>query len=353
MRFNLMRKVHSMFILMTLFLLASGFADIELIRVFGNAGNALYAAEHSRSAKALRTKKTSSGKTNKISNKKNSVPQEWQWFDKPLNLGNVEYSEDKIEEKTSKVQPNASFQLALAKMQQIKNKRTARDLELLAKIKASEKSVSMMKMNQKIKEISRRAGLVSGESYEPEIINTPVVAPSFVPVPSSLKTEAPKVNNRNHRNHRRPSRIGRKRAHRRAKNQINENINQITDNLASSVPTYSAEIKKEATKPTLSGREVASGLATPVMTNEELNEMIAIDDLVAVDNEPPAIVPFENIVSSNKQVTSKTKKIEGYNRYAPKPVENVEILYRGVGDEYSDRINVIVNERKEKIFGSK
>lgn len=340
----------SMLALGTLMLFASNFLNTSFGDVAGKCGGALFAASsssvyvssksvsgESKSVKGKKLSKKSSGYQN--SDKpvvRDEIPSEWNWFSVPLKVsyesGRAELVPatevktvtakktvakkqaltavaelDEISEsvaqapKVAKKRTNASFDLAFAKMSKLKGQRTEKDKKIVANLGAQDKPSSMVLMRKKIREICQKidnqaAGVSNDVNVDCVVVTAPVpVAPSVVPaVPAVIA----------------PPR---------------------------DMP-FCAKNVDEA-KPLLSDDQMS--FAAEVIPPMDLNEIIAIDDMVAIDNAPPVVKVVEPV----------KKKVQGYNRYAPKKPEKIETLYKGLGSEYSPRINELVNERKDKIFG--
>ncbi|MDD3000289.1 MAG: hypothetical protein PHF29_00865 [Candidatus Riflebacteria bacterium] len=348
----------SMLALGTLMLFASNFLNTSICDVAGKCGGALFAASSASSvyvssrsvsgeSKSLKRKSVSKKSSNYQKNDKtvvrDEIPPEWNWFSVPLKVsyesGRAELvpaSEVKVPsapvkarktvaqkkassaitelnqisdsavrvDKTAKKRTNASFDLAFAKMNKLKNQRTEKDKKIVANLGVQDKPSSMVLMRKKIREIcqkidSQAAGVSSDINVDCVVVAAPVpVAPSVVPaVPAVIA----------------PPR---------------------------DMPFCAKNV--DDSKPILSDDQMS--FAAEIIPPMDLNEIIAIDDMVAIDSAPPPA----GVV---KVVEPVRKKVQGYNRYAPKKPEKIETLYRGLGSEYSPRINELVNERKDKIFG--
>lgn len=355
----------SMLALGTLMLFASNFLNTSFGNITDNCGGALFAASSVPSVYASSKSVSGSGKSvtrEKISKKQSSyqkndktkvvreeIPAEWNWFSVPLkvsyesgraelvpaaevkmpsvkpvkavkavkpvksNSGNAisqlssisdsAVNRDNVEN-VAKKRTNASFDLAFAKMSKLKSQRSEKDKKIVAGLSAQDKPSSMVLMRKKIREIchkidNKTAGVSDVADSACVVVAAPVpVAPSVVPaVPAVIA----------------PPR---------------------------DMPFCAKNIDND--KPVLSGDEMsfAAEIAAPI----DLDEIIAIDDMVAIDSAPPAA----GVIKVAEPVK---KKVQGYNRYAPKRPEKIETLYKGLGGEYSPRINELVNERKDKIFG--
>lgn len=355
----------SMLALGTLMLFASNFLNTSFGNITDNCGGALFAASSVPSVYASSKSVSGSGKSvagKNISNKQSSyqkndktkvvreeIPAEWNWFSVPLkvsyesgraelvpaaevkmpsvkpvkavkavkpvksNSGNAisqlssisdsAVNRDNVEN-VAKKRTNASFDLAFAKMSKLKSQRSEKDKKIVAGLSAQDKPSSMVLMRKKIREIchkidNKTAGVSDVADSACVVVAAPVpVAPSVVPaVPAVIA----------------PPR---------------------------DVPFCAKNIDND--KPVLSGDDMsfAAEIAAPI----DLDEIIAIDDMVAIDSAPPAA----GVIKVAEPVK---KKVQGYNRYAPKRPEKIETLYKGLGGEYSPRINELVNERKDKIFG--
>lgn len=355
----------SMLALGTLMLFASNFLNTSFGNITDNCGGALFAASSVPSVYASSKSVSGSGKSvagKNISNKQSSyqkndktkvvreeIPAEWNWFSVPLkvsyesgraelvpaaevkmpsvkpvkavkavkpvksNSGNAisqlssisdsAVNRDNVEN-VAKKRTNASFDLAFAKMSKLKSQRSEKDKKIVAGLSAQDKPSSMVLMRKKIREIchkidNKTAGVSDVADSACVVVAAPVpVAPSVVPaVPAVIA----------------PPR---------------------------DMPFCAKNIDND--KPVLSGDDMsfAAEIAAPI----DLDEIIAIDDMVAIDSAPPAA----GVIKVAEPVK---KKVQGYNRYAPKRPEKIETLYKGLGGEYSPRINELVNERKDKIFG--
>lgn len=355
----------SMLALGTLMLFASNFLNTSFGNITDNCGGALFAASSVPSVYASSKSVSGSGKSvtrEKISKKQSSyqkndktkvvreeIPAEWNWFSVPLkvsyesgraelvpaaevkmpsvkpvkavkavkpvksNSGNAisqlssisdsAVNRDNVEN-VAKKRTNASFDLAFAKMSKLKSQRSEKDKKIVAGLSAQDKPSSMVLMRKKIREIchkidNKTAGVSDVADSACVVVAAPVpVAPSVVPaVPAVIA----------------PPR---------------------------DMPFCAKNI--DDGEPVLSGDDMsfAAEIAAPI----DLDEIIAIDDMVAIDSAPPAA----GVIKVAEPVK---KKVQGYNRYAPKRPEKIETLYKGLGGEYSPRINELVNERKDKIFG--
>lgn len=355
----------SMLAIGTLMLFASNFLNTSFGNITDNCGGALFAASSVPSVYASSKSVSGSGKSvagKNISNKQSSyqkndktkvvreeIPAEWNWFSVPLkvsyesgraelvpaaevkmpsvkpvkavkavkpvksNSGNAisqlssisdsAVNRDNVEN-VAKKRTNASFDLAFAKMSKLKSQRSEKDKKIVAGLSAQDKPSSMVLMRKKIREIchkidNKTAGVSDIADSACVVVAAPVpVAPSVVPaVPAVIA----------------PPR---------------------------DMPFCAKNI--DDGEPVLSGDEMsfAAEIAAPI----DLDEIIAIDDMVAIDSAPPAA----GVIKVAEPVK---KKLQGYNRYAPKRPEKIETLYKGLGGEYSPRINELVNERKDKIFG--
>lgn len=352
MRFNgKIKGLPSMLALGTLMLFASNFLNASFGDVAGRCGGALFAASsvyassksvsgESKSVKGRDvSKKSSSYQNSDKSVVREEIPPEWNWFSVPLKVsyesGRAELvpavevkipsvkakkavAQKKVSTATSELakmtqdvsidtkpvkrKTNASFDLAFAKMSKLKSQRTEKDKKIVANLDNQDKPSSMILMRKKIREICQKIdnqtpGVSKVSNVDCVVVAAPVpVAPSVVPaVPAVIA----------------PPR---------------------------DIPFCARNV--EESKPVLSDNQMS--FAAEVIPPMDLNEIIAIDDMVAIDNAPPPAV---------KVVEPVKKKVKGYNRYAPKKPEKIETLYRGLGSEYSPRINELVNERKDKIFG--
>lgn len=355
----------SMLALGTLMLFASNFLNTSFGNITDNCGGALFAASSVPSVYASSKSVSGSGKSvagKKVSKKQSSyqkndkakmvreeIPAEWNWFSVPLkvsyesgraelvpatevkmpsvkpvkavksvksvksNSGNAlsqlnSISESAVNtdntEKVAKKRTNASFDLAFAKMSKLKSQRSEKDKKIVAGLSAQDKPSSMVLMRKKIREICHKIdNKVAGVSDIADSACVVVAAP--VPVAPSVVPAVPAV------------------------------IAPPRD-----MPFCAKNIDND--KPVLSGDDMsfAAEIAAPI----DLDEIIAIDDMVAIDSAPPAA----GVIKVAEPVK---KKVQGYNRYAPKRPEKIETLYKGLGGEYSPRINELVNERKDKIFG--
>lgn len=352
----------SMLALGTLMLFASNFLNTSFGNITDNCGGALFAASSVPSVYASSKSVSGSGKSvagKNVSNKQSSyqkndktkvvreeIPAEWNWFSVPLkvsyesgraelvpaaevkmpsvkpvkavksvksNSGNAlsqlnSISESAVNtdntEKVAKKCTNASFDLAFAKMSKLKSQRSEKDKKIVAGLSAQDKPSSMVLMRKKIREICHKIdNKTAGVSDIDDSACVVVAAP--VPVALSVVPAVPAV------------------------------IAPPRD-----MPFCAKNIDND--KPVLSGDDMsfAAEIAAPI----DLDEIIAIDDMVAIDSAPPAA----GVIKVAEPVK---KKVQGYNRYAPKRPEKIETLYKGLGGEYSPRINELVNERKDKIFG--
>lgn len=300
----------------------------------------------------------------RVSKQRQPVPPEWNWFSAAdLNAisKNVNQKTDSISnEPCVNTKPNGkanpSFELAYAKMLKIKSQRSERDKEILANIKASEKSSSMVQLNRKIQEIRRKV----------EVQETKQVAPKYTqkkyqhkPIQKKKKQEVVAVSQD-------------------TKEEIIEKANAIMSTISTvAIPNVSPakttklsviappreEPRFVEPVPALDLEDFANDEAMNfVVPQMDLNEIVAIDDMLAIDTAPPVIESL--VISAPKKRTKKNRsyqktdsgrKVEtkqGYNRYAPAKPQTIETLYRGANSVYSPRINELVNERKEKIFGT-
>jgi len=355
----------SMLALGTLMLFASNFLNTSFGNITDSCGGALFAASapsvctssksvsgKSVSGKKISKKQSSYQKNDNTNVVREEVPTEWNWFSVPLKVsyesGRAELvpavevkmpsvksaksvksvksaksvksnsdnalsqlnniSESAVNtcnaEKVAKKRTNASFDLAFAKMSKLKSQRSERDKKIIAGLGAQDKPSSMVLMRKKIREIcdkidNKAAGVSDVANSACVVVAAPVpVAPSVVPaVPAVIA----------------PPR---------------------------DMPFCAKNI--DDGKPVLSGDDMS--FAAEIVTPIDLDEIIAIDDMVAIDSAPPTA----GVIKVAEPVK---KKVQGYNRYAPKRPEKIETLYKGLGGEYSPRINELVNERKDKIFG--
>lgn len=306
----------------------------------------------------------------KVSSKRQAVPPEWDWFKGAPELSKSSKKINKVNsdevckvvspEVKRSATPNASFELAYAKMLKLKSLRTERDKQILANIKASDKSSSMSQMNRKIREIRSKA--IEARVEEPII-----------------KPASKQVTKKYQKTDRKKRQLDETKAV-EAREEIIEKANAIMSTVSTvAIPNVSPNktVKLSVIAPPREparfteqvpaldledfAKEEAMSFVVPEM---DLNEIVAIDDMLAIDTAPPAIEAVAPVVKKQKQASKKSyyqksgknsgveAKQAGYNRYAPEKPETIETLYRGANSVYSPRINELVNERKDKIFGT-